>query len=297
MIDEVEALFERQARAWPQLASGLMGLARAQTRRVRVDWYDVYVRHVPHRIASTTAAVDQASIARRPCFLCGENLPPQEEGVPFGRDFMIYCNPFPIVERHLTVAHRAHTPQRIANQLESMYDLAAALPGYFVIYNGPECGASAPDHMHFQAGSRALLPIESDTAELTGATVPNYGRNVLVFRGHHRPALIDQVDRAIELLAHVTGSRAEPMINIAAYYDEGEWVTYLMPRGKHRPQVFYRGELTVSPAAMDLCGIVVVPVAKDFQKITGGDITAIFREVTLGDDQFRLVAERMENAR
>ena len=83
------------------------------------------------------------------------------------QDFTIYCNPFPIVDRHLTIAHREHGLQRIANQFGNMLDLAAALPGYFVIYNGPECGASAPDHMHFQAGSRGLFPIEKDTAGLT----------------------------------------------------------------------------------------------------------------------------------
>src|SRR5208282_1922090 len=124
------------------------------------------------------------------CFLCAGNLPLEEEGVQFDEDFTIYCNPFPIVDHHLTLAHREHRPQRIANQLGNMLDLAAALPGYFVIYNGPECGASAPDHMHFQAGSRKLFPIEKDIAGLTGMTVPNYGRNVLIFRERDRAASI-----------------------------------------------------------------------------------------------------------
>ena len=165
MIHELEELFRRQVRAWPQLAKGLEGLARAKTRPVRIDWFDVFIRHIPHRVGSTTAAVDRESVAKRPCFLCAGNLPPEEEGVRFDEDFTIYCNPFPIVDRHLTIAHREHGSQRIANQFGNMLDLAAALPGYFVIYNGPECGASAPDHMHFQAGSRGLFPIEKDTAE------------------------------------------------------------------------------------------------------------------------------------
>jgi hypothetical protein len=297
MIDEIEHLRERQLRVWPQLAKGIEGLAQAATRSVRIDWYAVYLRHVPHRIVSTTAEVDRASIAKRPCFLCAENLPPEEEGLPFGSDFMIYCNPFPIVDRHLTIAHGAHTPQRIANQFGKMLDLAAALPGYFVIYNGPECGASAPDHMHFQAGSRKLFPIGKDTAKRTGITVPNYGRNVFMFRERDQAALIARMDRAIEQLAQITGRRTEPMVNLAVYYDDGEWVTYLFPRGKHRPEVFHLGELTISPAAIDLCGIVAVPLAKDFAKITGDDIAAIFREVTLSQDQFRKVAERLGSAR
>ena len=297
MIHELEELFKRQVRAWPQLAKGIEGLARAKTRRVQIDWFDICIRHIPHRVASTTAAVDRQSVAKRPCFLCTGNLPAEEEGVQFDEDFTIYCNPFPIVDHHLTIAHREHSLQRIANEFGKMLDLATTLPGYFVIYNGPECGASAPDHMHFQAGSRGLFPIEKDAAGMTGITVPNYTRNVLLFRGRDRSALIARIDLAIDLLAKTTGRRQEPLVNIAVFHERGEWIIYLFPRGKHRPQVFHTGELTVSPASIDLCGIVVVPLAHDFERITGDAIAAIFREVTLPDDQFREVAEKLESAR
>lgn len=294
MILELEGLFERQQRAWPQLARGLEGLARARTREIRIDWFDIFIRHIPHRLGSTTASIDRESVANRPCFLCAENLPPEEEGVQFDRDFTIYCNPFPIVDRHLTIAHRKHGSQHIANQFGKMLDLAAALPGYFVIYNGPECGASAPDHMHFQAGSRRLFPIEKDTARLTGVSVPNYGRNVLLFHERDRSVLIRRMDRALDLLGDITGKRPEPMVNIAVFHEEGEWVTYLFPRGKHRPEVFHTGELTVSPASIDLCGIFVVPLAQDFERITADAISAIFREVTLPDGQFQEVVRKLE---
>ena len=245
-------------------------------------------------MSSTTASVDSESVAKRPCFLCTGNLPAEEEGLLFDENFTIYCNPFPIVDRHLTIAHREHRLQRIANQFGNMLDLAAALPGYFVVYNGPECGASAPDHLHFQAGSRRLFPIEKDTAGLNSITVPNYGRNVFVFRGKERSALIDRMDRAIDLLAEATGKRPEPMVNIAVFHERGEWVAYLFPRGKHRPEVFHTGELTVSPASIDLCGIFVAPLLHDFERITGDAIAAIFREVTLPDDQFLEVAGKLE---
>jgi hypothetical protein len=297
MIREVEELYERQMRAWAQLAKGVEGLARAHTRRVQIDWFEVFIRHIPHRVASTTALVDRESIAKRPCFLCAGNLPTEEEGVPFNQDFTIYCNPFPIVEHHLTIAHREQGLQRIANQYGNMLDLAATLPGYFVIYNGPECGASAPDHLHFQAGRRGLFPIEKETAGLTSITVPNYGRNVFMLRGQDRSALIDRMDCAIDLLAQTTGKRGEPMINVAVFHERGEWVTYLFPRGKHRPEVFHTGELTVSPASIDLCGIFVAPLAQDFERITGEAIAKIFREVSLPDDQFRDVAAKLENCR
>src|SRR6266481_5193828 len=170
MIRQIEELVKRQLRTWPKFANGIEGLARAKTRPVRIDWFNVFIRHIPHRVGSTTAPVDPASVAKRPCFLCAGNLPPEEEGLPFDDEFTIYCNPFPIVDHHLTIAHREHGLQRIANQFGNMLDLAAALPGYFVIYNGPECGASAPDHLHFQAGWRSLFPIEKETAPVKGMT-------------------------------------------------------------------------------------------------------------------------------
>ena len=296
MIHEIEELLERQVRKWPQFAKGIEGLARAKTWPVRIDWFDVFIRHIPHRVASTTASVDRESVAKRPCFLCADNLPAEEEGLQFD-DFTIYCNPLPIVEHHLTIVHREHGLQQIENRFGNMLDLAAALPGYFVIYNGPECGASAPDHMHFQAGWRGLFPIEKDTAGLTGVAVPNYGRNVFLLRGRDRSALIHRMDRAIVLLAETTGKRPEPMVNIAVFHERGEWVTYLFPRKKHRPEVFHTGELTVSPASIDLCGIFVVPLAQDFERITGDAIAAIFREVTLPDGQFQEIAEKLESER
>jgi hypothetical protein len=297
MIEQVEALFQRQVSRWPQLAKGVEGLGRALTRPVRIDWFEVFIRHIPHRMASTTASVDPESVAKRPCFLCAHNMPAEEEGLPFDDDFTVLCNPFPIVDRHLTISHRRHCPQRIANRFGTMLDLAGALPGYFIVYNGPECGASAPDHMHFQAGSRMLFPIANDTAGLGGIIVPNYARNALLLRASDRSFLIDRMERAVDLLAQMSGKAGEPMVNIALFHDRGEWIAYLFPRAKHRPDVFYRGELTVSPASIDLCGIFVVPAARDFESITGDAIASIFREVTLPDGHFRELVEKLESER
>src|SRR5262249_39680917 len=149
----------------------------------------------------------------------------------------------------------------------------------------------------FQAGSKALFPIGKETAGLSGLTVPNYARNVFLFRERNRSALIDRMDRAIALLAETTRNTAEPMVNIAAFHERQEWTALLFPRGKHRPEVFRTGELTVSPASIDLCGIFVVPLAHDFERITGDAIAAIFREVTLPDDQFQEVARKLESER
>src|SRR5262245_26941071 len=189
MVHAIDELFQQQVQAWPRLARGVEGLAQAQTRAVRIDWFDVFIRYIPHRVGSTTARVDPVSISKRPCFLCPANLDPGQRGIPFNADYTIYCNPYPIVDRHLTIVHRDHAPQHIAGEVGNMLDLAQALPGYFMIYNGPECGASAPDHMHFQGGSKNLFPIEKDTDGMQGLVVPNYLRNVILLRDSVRSRL------------------------------------------------------------------------------------------------------------
>jgi len=292
MVNEIEILFENQRQTWPRLARGVEGLARAQTRAVHIDWFDVFVRHIPHRVVSTTAKVDPQSISKRPCFLCEGNLDPEERGVPFN-DYTIYCNPFPIVDRHLTIVHREHQIQHIEGEGGNMLDIAQALPGYFVIYNGPECGASAPDHMHFQAGLRTLFPIEKELAAVSSPAIRNYARKVLVFRDSDRSRLSEKISNAVQRLSEVTNKKPEPLINIAAFHQDSLWTVYLFPRSKHRPDVYFSGELTVSPASIDLCGIFVAPFEKDFSRISGEDIAAIYREVTLSDDMFDEVSANL----
>jgi hypothetical protein len=286
VTDAIENLFDRQIRKWSLLATGIQNLSRVRTRVVRIDWYQVSLRHIPHRIGSTTAKVDRESIEKRPCFLCPANLPPEEEGIPFDFGFSLYCNPFPILERHLTVVHKDHRPQLIDGNVSVMLELARALPGYFVIYNGAACGASAPDHLHFQACSRQLFPIEQESASFSGPDIPRYGRRVMLFRDRDPQALEDKLSRCFSALSTVTGMSPEPLINIATFFDKGSWTMFVFPRGKHRPEVFYSGELTVSPATIDLSGVFVVPVEKDFERISAGDVRAIFEEVTLPEGQF-----------
>lgn len=308
---QVDQLLREQREEWPLLRKGQDGLAAARTRALTAGGAGVLVRHIPHRAASTTAAVDGASIAKRPCFLCAENLDPRERGVTFLEDFTIYPNPFPIVPRHLTIVHREHRPQRVAGLAGPMLDLAAALPGLFVIYNGPRCGASAPDHLHLQAGSRDGLPIVDLAARATGPLVEGYGVTAIALRGIDRARLAGEMDRVLAALAAATkeptaspggaeggapppmaaavaGQEPEPWVNVAVFHEAERGFTVLVfPRGKHRPDAFHSGELTVSPAAIDLCGILVAPVERDFERLTGADVAAIFREVTLPEERLR----------
>ena len=293
LVSDVDHLLADQIARWPLLTRGVEGLRASQTRVERVAGHDLYVRHIPHRIISTTAAVDAASIAKRPCFLCSSNLPKEEHGIPFDSEFAIYCNPFPILERHLTIVHVDHRPQRIAGSFQAMLRLAEALPDSFVLYNGPRCGASAPDHMHFQACSRELFPIERDARDVVGPSIPDYGRRVFVLRGRSIAPLADRLQVVMDILEQVTHSDGEPMVNIAAYYDNEQWTSFVFPRGKHRPRAYETGERTVSPATIDLCGVLVVPVEKDFVQIRGTEIESIFAEVTLQKQVFEEALTRL----
>ena len=288
--NDVDRLFASQATAWPALARGLQGLRDSRTRAERVFGRDVLVRHIPHRIKSTTAAVDAVSIAKRACFLCPEGLDPEEKGIAVDSDFTIYCNPFPILERHLTIVHVEHRPQRIAGQFGSFLKLGQLLPDSFIIYNGPACGASAPDHLHFQSCSRTVFPIAQS---LHNGYIPR----VFVLKDSEQDRLVARFDGLLEILSRVTSAVSEPMVNIAGYYSDNTWTILVFPRGKHRPRVYETKELTVSPATIDLCGVFVVPVPGDFEKIRGTDIERILEEVTLPAEQYAAVSKQWEALR
>lgn len=311
----VEALLAHQKANWQALKEGYDALAQVETKRLDFDGSTVVVQHNAMRIRSTAAAVDRASVQARRCFLCSENLPVEEKGVAYGEDLIILCNPFPVLDKHLVIAHREHIEQKIEGSVGAMLSLARDLgDGYFVLYNGAECGASAPDHFHLQALSRADLPIAetlntneppsqedcnfcADVArgQFELFTVGDAGRSVIVFRGASHMELTGWVEQVIEALAQAT-SRAEPLMNIVAYTDRGVWTVLLFPRARHRPACFFAEEperLLVSPGAVDLAGIVVVPEHRHFEKIGARQVEAIFSEVCLSLDVVEGVLEEV----
>jgi ATP adenylyltransferase/5',5'''-P-1,P-4-tetraphosphate phosphorylase II len=286
------------------LRDAVAGLARVEYKSLRARGSEVLAQFNPQRIVSTGAKVDAATIKQRPCFLCPENLPPEERGIAFGADFVALYNPFPVLPRHLVIASRRHIPQTIDGNFGTLLDLARDLGGeFFAIYNGATCGASAPDHLHFQACERNLPPIFHEIAlrekrSLSNSpgvetfTLKNYRLNALIARSNDRAALIEWFDRALTRLAEVTGAGAEPMINLVVTRDDARrngWTVIVFPRAKHRPDRYFAegdAKLTVSPAAIDLAGILVVPQPDHFAKITSQDAEEIYAEVTLGDSMF-----------
>ncbi len=169
LASQAHELLERQKSNWPLARDNFAALANVQTRVVEVDDITFRLQFNPGRLVSTSAKVDAKSIGERKCFLCTANRPKEQESVPFGDDYLVLINPFPIFPEHFTIPHREHVPQRIAGSLGAMLELAQAMsPRYTVFYNGPKCGASAPDHLHFQAGDREFMTIEGEIDRIKG---------------------------------------------------------------------------------------------------------------------------------
>jgi hypothetical protein len=292
-----KALLRQQIETWPMLREAVSTLARASYKQFSIKGSAVFTQFNPARIVSTSAKVDAATISKRPCFLCADNLPPEEMGIVFGDRFVVLCNPFPVLPNHLVISARKHTPQAIKGNFGAMLDLARELgDDWFVLYNGPRCGASAPDHFHFQACARAGVPLfddfdfwlNRDSNEVGFDISRNYRFNLMTFAGVDRRKLDDWFPRAIGALTAVTNADAEPMLNLILSYQHDHWQGFILPRGKHRPACYDAvgdAKLTISPAAIDLAGVVVVPQPDHFARVTAEDLEKIFTEVGLSDEQ------------
>jgi hypothetical protein len=304
--EKANALFKNQLSSWPQLGANWEKLGEARIKEFDFDGFSIRVQYNPKRIVSSAAKVDRVSIEKRPCFLCTEHRPPEEKNVWFGKHYEILCNPFPIFRKHFTIAKADHTPQVIEPEFGAFLDLSRALPDLALFYNAPNCGASAPDHMHFQAGNRGFMPIEEEIASLKA----KYGQVVqedtdivvtAVADGLRRFYVVESASKA-KLEQFAAGAfhmirelqkGAEPMINMLSYYKEG-WQVLLFPRDKHRSwQYFEEGEknILLSPASVDMGGALITPLEKDFQKITREDIEDIFSQVTFSAVHFDRMIE------
>jgi hypothetical protein len=298
---QVHELMQRQLRDWPLLRENHGRLASARLKTFSFDGYTIFAQWNPDRIISSSAKVEEVSVRERPCFLCLENRPAEEGHVAFGNDYEIMCNPYPIFRDHFTISRNRHTPQVIDPEFGSFLDLSRELPDLVVFYNAPSCGASAPDHMHFQAGNRDFMPIGPGSASL----VERYGRPAagagiggfhLVDDGLRRFCLLESSDRDfIEAVFRVfskfmrkEAGGEEPMLNMLSYYDGG-WKVFLFPRKAHRPwQYFETGDrnLLLSPASVDMGGSLILPLEKDFHKITMEDIRDVFGQLVISDAAF-----------
>ena len=295
----MQGLIDRQLAGWPEAARRYSDLREVQTKEITIGGMPVRVQYNPARAVSTLARTDAASIAARPCFLCRENRPQQQESMPFegcdGRRYEILVNPFPIFPEHFTVPAVDHVPQRIAGRFPDMLRLADTFPDMTVFYNGPESGASAPDHFHFQMGCRGFLPVERNFGLLGPRTVMRPGAAVIALTSAYIPGLpvITAPDAKSAEAAFLRVLRSmpvsprtgEPQLNILCWKERTDSDTVfrilVIPRKAHRPSCYYAPEgeaLRISPASVDLGGVFIVPVEEDFRRANAEVLQSIIRE-------------------
>jgi len=304
LADRARALVNHQREHWSLAGQGYSSLADVQVREFEFENFLVKIQYNPQRIISSSADVDEKSISERPCFLCYKDLPEEQRGLQYFRDYLILVNPFPIFTEHLTIPKIDHIPQSIEKNLGGLLRLSEDIGKHYVVfYNGPRCGASAPDHMHFQAGLKGFMPVYSEYTSIKktkGELL--YSKNELEIYGVKdylryfftiESKKIDRIKKAFAKIYSMMGvidKTEEPMMNILCYYDKKLWRVVIFPRQKHRPDYYYEsGEnnILLSPAAVDLGGVCITPQEKDFNKITKDLLIDIMRQVSISKELFQ----------
>ena len=295
-------LFARQMILWQAMGEAYGNLRTALRREIACDGTSFRLQFNPGRVNSVEARVDAASIEKRPCFLCADHLPPEQQAVSYRDEFLILCNPFPIFEPHFTIVHRSHRPQLLAEHIPIFLRLARDLsPDFSVFYNGPRCGASAPDHLHFQACPAGAIPMEGEVVgiEASGAR-KIFGVSLFEYRRACRCGLLlagtegDGVAAALAAFLEAMGPLAddgqEPMVNVIASFREGCWRVFVFPRRKHRPDAFFlegADRRAVTPGAVEMGGLIVTARKSDYLQLNEGELSAIFADVSVGGETLK----------
>ena len=304
---QVHQLLDEQIREWPLAEKNFGALRHIASRTVETSSFPVVLQYNAERIRSSAAKVDAAALSRRPCFLCPRQLPPEQRYVPFGTDYRIMVNPYPIFPEHLTIPAVVHTPQRIGGRIADMVQLAGLLDDFVVFYNGPLCGASAPDHMHFQAGNKGVLPAERLCAEAEKETIrqtpdavvyrlPRFQRSSFLIRST-QPAEVAALFNELYALLPVHEGEEEPMMNILCWQTGGEWQLLLIPRQQLRPSCYYAEDgrkRLVSPASVEMGGLFVLPREEDFRHISAAEIEQILDEVCLNEEEIQSIISKFK---
>lgn len=294
MFTEKEAteLIEKQRSCWPEYDERIKQLESVQTKQFSIGNCKIIAQHNPARVVSTGAKVDKQSIKERKCFLCAENRPSQQIGLEILPNYTLLVNPFPILKGHYTIVCNKHSEQKIYDRLPDMLKMAELMPNHMFLYNGPCCGASAPDHMHFQAVLKGQMPFEEECKTLPNITlsdnrdgqmiaIQGLGRKCIILQSHR----IDMVTSFFHQMFHQLpkNGNEEPMMNLFACKEGDTFKLFLFSRKAHRPsQYFSEGDnWMISPGAIDMGGVLVLPRCEDFNRINEAIIADVYSQVSL----------------
>ena len=309
-LSSLDRFFDRQLTLWPETRDRYRELSHVETRELNVGSSTFEVQFNPARICSTGASITKEAVAARPCFLCKKNRPQEQLTKAQDVDYELLVNPYPILPMHFTIPAHRHQPQQIRGMYGEMIQLLAHYPELMVFYNGPLCGASAPDHAHLQAGTSGILPLQKEWQRLsrnltevarrgddaTLSVIEDYPCAALVIRAHSRRAS----ERMFATLYHALPKlpeQSEPMMNIVAWHVDEEFISVVFPRKKHRPDCYYKTgneQLLVSPGALDMSGYLITPRREDFERITPEMAEAILQECALSTSELETLKESLK---
>lgn len=304
MID-LHAFFSQQLPQWPLAQANYNNLKQALIKDVYLsDFERIRLVCLPARIASSSAKITAKGEVDRPCFLCSHRLPAEQQHMDFDHcDILV--NPFPVFEEHFTMPSKKHQDQSLIDEWPSFYRLLQEIPqDYVVFFNGACCGASAPDHLHFQIGLKDVMPLQMDTFASENLSFIKHYENCDLYRlqHYHRQACLirasenatqENVLGVIKLFLQAFASichleDAEKHINVVAWKEGKESLLLIFPRAAHRPQCFYNEDenqrMITSPASVEMMGYYIFPRAEDFHKADTAALKDIYRDVCLSQE-------------
>ena len=306
----LQRFFNRQLEKWEAARQRYHDLRASKTRELVVGSSSIQVQWNPARMVSTGAKMDKKTIAERPCFLCEQNRPKEQIKKDIDGQYELLVNPFPILPQHFTIPSLKHQPQRILNSYGEIHKLLEEYPEMMVFYNGPQCGASAPDHAHFQAGTCGVLPLQMSwkrlSSNLTKIVSINDHEDISLIEDYHCTALLirsrsqygdEQLFR--RLYDAMPEMDPEPMMNIVAWRRDEDFLSVVFPRTKHRPDCYYAEgdeQYIISPGALDMAGLIITPRQEDFERLTPEKALSILDEITLKGDALQQVIDILKSS-
>lgn len=303
----ISRFFNRQLEVWTDARHRFRDLKHVETRQfsdqLKLQWN-------PARIVSTGAKIDKKTLGERPCFLCDKNRPKEQMSKQIDEKFHLLVNPFPILPVHFTIPARKHQPQLIYKNYGEMHRFISLHSDLMVFYNGPKCGASAPDHLHFQAGTNGILPLQTNwqrlSRNLTDIISLNDEEKISVVRDFIVPAFViisksaesdEALFRRLYKAMPQRGDETEPMMNIISWRKGEEFISVIIPREKHRPEAYFAegdAQFVVSPGALDMSGLIITPREEDFRKLTEEKALSLLQECGVSEEKMNAIIAKLK---
>ena len=303
----ISRFFNRQLEVWTDARHRFRDLKHVETRQfsdqLKLQWN-------PARIVSTGAKIDKKTLGERPCFLCDKNRPKEQMSKQIDEKFHLLVNPFPILPVHFTIPARKHQPQLIYKNYGEMHRFISLHSDLMVFYNGPKCGASAPDHLHFQAGTNGILPLQTNwqrlSRNLTDIISLNDEEKISVVRDFIVPAFViisksaesdETLFRRLYKAMPQRGDETEPMMNIISWRKGEEFISVVIPREKHRPEAYFAegdAQFVVSPGALDMSGLIITPREEDFRKLTEEKALSLLQECGVSEEKMNAIIAKLK---